>query len=118
MYFGLGAVAALTGEQESIDDMVAAWDRRRLAVAEGLNAINGLSWQPSEGAFYAFVDVRGTGRDAVAYSAECLEQANVAVVPGTAFGDSGEGFVRMSFATSDELLDETVRRLGDWLGRR
>jgi len=113
-----GAVAALTGDQDSIADMVSAWDRRRLAVAEGLNAIDGLSWQPAEGAFYAFVDVRGTGQDAVAFSADCLERANVAVVPGTAFGDAGEGFVRLSFATSDELLDKTVQRLGDWLGRR
>ena len=113
-----GAVAALTGEQASIEHMVAAWDRRRLAVAEGINAITGLSWQPAEGAFYAFVDIRGTGKDAVAFSAECLEKANVAVVPGTAFGDAGEGFVRMSFATSDELLDRTVQRLGAWLGRR
>ena len=113
-----GAVTALTGEQQSIDDMVAAWDRRRLAVAEGLNAIDGLSWQPAEGAFYAFVDIRSTGMDAVTFSAECLEQAHIAVVPGTAFGDAGEGFVRMSFATSDELLDKTVQRLGDWLGRR
>ena len=113
-----GAVAALTGEQGSIDDMVAAWDRRRLAVAEGINAIDGLVWQPAEGAFYAFVDVRGTGKDAVTFAAECLERANVAVVPGTAFGDAGEGFVRMSFATSDELLATSVQRLGDWLGRR
>ena len=113
-----GAVAALTGKQDAIAEMVAAWDRRRLAVAEGLNTINGLSWQPAEGAFYAFVDVRGTGKDAVTFSAECLEHAHVAVVPGTAFGDAGEGFVRLSFATSDELLEKTVQRLGDWLGRR
>jgi len=113
-----GAVAALTGEQASIDEMVAAWDRRRLAVAEGINAIAGLTWQPAEGAFYAFVDIRGTAKDSVAFSAECLAKANVAVVPGTAFGHAGEGFVRMSFATSDELLDKTVQRLADWLGHR
>ena len=112
-----GAVAAIEGPQESINEMVRAWDRRRLAVADGLNAIKGITWTPAEGAFYAFPDIRGTGMDSVTFASRCLEEAQVALVPGTAFGSAGEGFVRLSFATSDELLAKTVDRITGWLGR-
>jgi aspartate aminotransferase len=112
-----GAVAALTGPQEFIGEMVTAWDRRRKAVAQGLNSIRGIECELAEGAFYAFVDVRGTGLDSVQFSDRALEEAHVAVVPGVAFGEAGEGHIRLSFATGDELLEKAVQRLGDLFGR-
>ena len=113
-----GGVAALTGSQESISDMVAAWDRRRHLIADGLNAIQGIAYTAAEGAFYAFPDIRGTGMSAMEFSNKALTEAEIAVVPGNAFGDAGEGFVRLSFATSDEMLEKTIERLINWLGKK
>jgi aspartate aminotransferase len=113
-----GGVAAYEGPQEIISEMVSAWDRRRKLITEGLNAVKGLRVQPIEGAFYAFVDGRETGMDDVELSRKLLDEAFVAVVPGTAFGDSGAGHFRLSFATSDELLETSIGRIRDLLGTR
>ena len=109
-------VVALTGPQEFISEMVEAWDRRRTNLAAGLNAINGIHCPLVEGAFYAFVDIRGTGMSSSEASDRFLQEAHVAVTPGVAFGASGEGHVRLSFATSDDLLEGAVERLGKMLG--
>ncbi len=103
-----GGVAALTGPQEFIGEMVAAWDRRRIMVCDGLDALKGITCPRVEGAFYAFPDIRGTGMSAMEFSDHMLKEAHVALVPGNAFGDAGEGYVRLSFATSDELLARDV----------
>jgi aspartate aminotransferase len=113
-----GGVAALEGPQDVISEMVRAWDRRRILVAEGINAIKGLAWTPAEGAFYAFVDGRETGLSSTDLAAKMLGEAHIAVVPGIAFGDSGEGHVRMSFATGDDALATTIERLTGLFGRR
>ena len=111
-------VIALNGPQEFISEMVVAWDRRRRFVAAGLNAINGITCPLVEGAFYAFADVRGMGVSSTEAADLFLREANVAVTPGVAFGDAGEGHVRLSFATSDELLTRAVDRIGNVLGLR
>ncbi len=98
--------------------MVTAWDRRRKNVAAGLNGIKGIHCPLVEGAFYAFADIRGTGMDSVTLSDKLLNEAHVAVTPGIAFGEAGEGHIRLSFATSDELLEEAVRRIGQFLGTK
>jgi len=113
-----GGVAAYEGPQEIISQMVSAWDRRRQMISDGLNAVKGLRVQPIEGAFYAFVDGRETGMDDVELSKKLLDEAFVAVVPGTAFGDAGAGHFRLSFATSDELLETSIGRIRDLLGSR
>jgi aspartate aminotransferase len=106
-----GAVAALRGPQEPIGQMVAAWDRRRHLVTDRLNELPGVHCALPEGAFYAFPNIRGTGLS----SAECaellLERAGVAVTPGLAFGEAGEGHIRLSYATSDALLTSAVDRM-------
>ncbi|HYP60494.1 MAG TPA: aminotransferase class I/II-fold pyridoxal phosphate-dependent enzyme, partial [Thermomicrobiales bacterium] len=108
----------LNGPQESIGEMVRAWDRRRKLVTDGLNTIAGIVYTPAEGAFYAFPDIRGTGMNSMEFADKALTEADVAVVPGNAFGDASEGFVRMSFATSDEILQKMIDRLSNWLGTR
>lgn len=113
-----GAVAALTGPQDFIGEMVSAWDRRRRFVAEGLSAIKGITCPLPEGAFYAFPDIRGTGMSSLEFADYILREAHVALVPGTAFGEAGEGFVRLSFATSDQALAGAVERIGRVLGTR
>ena len=114
----VGGVAALEGDQGIIEEMVAAWDRRRQLVTDGLNAVHGLRVAPIEGAFYAFVDGRETGLDDVALAGRLLDEAHVAVVPGSAFGDAGTGHIRLSFATSDEALSTAIQRIGSMLGSR
>jgi aspartate aminotransferase len=113
-----GGVEALTGPQEFIGEMVSAWDRRRKAVSSGLSAIRGITCPLPEGAFYAFPDIRESGMNSMDFSDLILREAHVALVPGTAFGDAGEGHVRLSFATSDEALDKAVERIGKVLGTR
>ena len=111
-------VVALTGSQAFIGEMVAAWDRRRLNLAAGLNQIEGITCPLVEGAFYAFADVRGTGLSSSEAADLFLQEAHVAVTPGIAFGGAGEGHVRLSFATGDELLTEAVDRIAAVLGRK
>ncbi len=112
-----GAVAALTGPQDFIGEMVAAYDRRRHLVADGLNAIPGVRCPLPEGAFYAFPDITGTGLLSSACAELLIERAQVAVTPGIAFGEAGEGHIRLSFATSDELLQRAVERMGEVLSK-
>lgn len=113
-----GGVAALEGPQEFIGEMVTAWDRRRLAISSGLSRIKGITCKPAEGAFYAFADCRETGLDSSTVASRLLQDAHVAVTPGVAFGEAGEGHIRLSFATSDALLDKAVQRMGENLGWR
>jgi aspartate/methionine/tyrosine aminotransferase len=113
-----GGVAALTGPQEFIGEMVTAWDRRRRNVAAGLSAIRGINCPLVEGAFYAFPNIRDTGMSSLDFADFILREAHVAVVPGTAFGDAGEGHIRLSFATSDEALEKAVERIRGVLGLR
>lgn len=113
-----GGVAAYEGPQDSVSEMVEAWDRRRKMITDRLNKVNGLRVAPIEGAFYAFVDGRETGLATEDLSAKILDEANVAVVPGTAFGDAGEGHFRLSFATSDEALEKSIERITELFGSR
>jgi aspartate aminotransferase len=109
-------IVALNGPQEFIGEMVSAWDRRRRNLADQLNSVNGINCPLVEGAFYAFADIRGTGMTSAEAADRFLQEAHVAVTPGIAFGAAGEGHVRLSFATSDELLERAADRIGQVLG--
>ncbi len=113
-----GGVAALNGPQDTIQDMVTAWDRRRHLITSGLNGVQGLKTNLVEGAFYAFVDAREIDADSVRLADRILNEVHVALVPGIAFGESGEGHLRLSFATSDDALQRTVERLTTLFGAR
>ncbi len=111
-----GGVAAIDGPQDFIGDMVTAWDRRRHTVSDGLNRVKGINCPLVEGAFYAFPDIRATGMDSMTMADKLLQEAHVALTPGDAFGSAGQGHLRLSFATSDDLLDEAITRIGNTLG--
>lgn len=113
-----GGVAALDGPQDTIAEMVRAWDRRRHLVTDGINRIAGLRTNLVEGAFYSFIDGREIDPDSVRLADRILNEAQIAVVPGVAFGAAGEGHLRISFATSDEELTRTIDRLGSLFGTR
>ncbi|WP_371478703.1 pyridoxal phosphate-dependent aminotransferase [Kitasatospora sp. NBC_00315] len=108
-----GGVAALTRGADAVREMVQEYGARRKLVVDGLNALPGVTCSAPEGAFYAFADIRGTRLpDAEAFAAWVLAETGVALTPGTAFGPGGEGHVRLSFATSREVIGEALDRIG------
>jgi aspartate aminotransferase len=111
----VGAVAALTGPQEPISDMVQEFSRRREIVVDGLNGLPGVYCLAPDGAFYVFPDVSGTGMTGTEFAQLCL-QRGVAVTPGLAFGDAWDTHVRISFATSEERICTGLERMAEALG--
>jgi aspartate aminotransferase len=105
------AIEALTGPREDVDAMLSAFAARRELVYDGLNKIPGLRCNRPEGAFYAFPNITDTGLDSRAYADYLLKEADVAVLPGTSFGEFGEGYIRISFANSEANLAEAMRRI-------
>lgn len=108
--------ACRSGEPE-MEAMVAQYDERRRFFVKGLNDI-GLETLTPEGAFYAFPSIRSTGLDCVEFAEQLLMEERVAVVPGTAFGEGGDGHVRCSYAASVEHLREALVRIERFLEKR
>lgn len=104
-------LAAIQGSQDCIKEMFTAYNERRNVLAKGLNEIQGLSCYAAEGTFYAFVNIKETGMSAEELSMYLLEEYKVVTVPGTAFGKQGEGYIRLSFATSLEDIKEGIKRI-------
>ena len=105
------AVEALRGPQDCIDDMVSHYTRRRKIITDGLNSIKGFKCLESGGSFYAFANIKSFGKTSEEFAVEILKEAKVVCVPGSAFGEMGEGYIRFSFANSDENLIEAVKRI-------
>jgi aspartate/methionine/tyrosine aminotransferase len=114
----LAGVAALTGPRDEVNAMLAEFRRRRDAVVEGLNALPGVSCVTPRGAFYAFPNIRGTGEDAKQLADRLLETAGVAVLAGTAFGEHGEGYLRLSYANSLANIEEALAAMRSALDAR
>jgi len=104
-------VAALEGPQDCVHDMVAEFERRRDFMFEAVRTMKGIKCNKPDGAFYLFPDVSGTGMNGEELTKYLLNEANVAVVPGTAFGDYGKNHIRISFATSMERLEKAAIRM-------
>jgi aspartate/methionine/tyrosine aminotransferase len=113
-YAGL---AALTGPQDAVGAMVAAFDARRRVVTDRLNALPGVRCATPKGAFYAFPDISATGWQAKPLAAALLEEAGVATIGGPDFGVYGEGFLRLSYANSLENIERALDRVGDFLAK-
>ncbi len=111
-------IAALTGPQEPVTEMVAAFEARRRVVIEELNAIPGISCVTPGGAFYAFPNITGTGIAAKELEVKLLEEAGVATVAGTSFGRFGEGYLRLSYANSVDNIRAAMERIRAWLDRQ
>ncbi len=113
-YAGLEAVV---GPQTEVDSVLAEFRRRRDLVVQGLNTIPGVRCPMPKGAFYAFPNVQAFGRPVAELADYLLEEAGVAVLPGTAFGRNGEGYLRLSYANSSENIRRALERMADALGR-
>jgi len=112
------AIAALTGPQDAVVNMVAEFHRRRDAFCGALNQLPGFHCEIPGGAFYAYANVKGTGMDSKVLADRLLQEAGVACLNGGAFGHYGEGYIRFSYANSLENLMEAARRMGSFLGRK
>ena len=107
-YAGL---AALTGPQDAVHEMVAAFDQRRKIIVSELNQIPGFRCADAAGAFYAFPNIEGTGLTAREAQDKFLNEAGVATIAGTSFGAWGEGYIRFSYAANIESIQEAIRRI-------
>jgi aspartate/methionine/tyrosine aminotransferase len=104
-------VAALEGPQDCVDAMVAEFRKRRDVIVKGLNAIPGISCTTPDGAFYAFPNVQGTGFDSRTLADLLMNEAGVSCLSGTAFGDYGDGYLRLSYANSLENIEKALGRI-------
>lgn len=104
-------VAALSGPQACVGEMTAAYTERRQFVLDALEEIPGVECPPVEGAFYVFPKLTNTGKSSLEVSEILLDQALVATTPGAAFGQAGEGHIRLSIATSMDDLEKMAERL-------
>jgi len=111
-------IAALTGPREPVTRMVAAFAERRAYIIPALNALPGVRCANPGGAFYAFPNIRDVGLDSRTLQSRLLEEAGIATVSGTSFGAFGDGYLRFSYAASLEALQESIGRIGEWLGRQ
>jgi aspartate/methionine/tyrosine aminotransferase len=110
----VAGVEALKGDQSSVDKMCAEFKRRRDIMVDGLNRIKGFSCRLPKGAFYVFPNVTRTGWKSKKLADALLEEAGIAALSGTAFGEYGEGYLRFSIANSMENLQKALGRLDDW----
>jgi aspartate aminotransferase len=113
----IAGIEALRGDQCSVDKMSAEFKRRRDVFVAGLNKIKGFSCRIPKGAFYTFPNITKTGWPSKKLADALLEQAGVACLSGTAFGEYGEGYLRFSVANSLENLNKALTRIEDWVGK-
>jgi aspartate/methionine/tyrosine aminotransferase len=107
----LAGIAALQGDQTPVAQMVAEFRRRRDLIVDGLNQLPGVSCRSPRGAFYVFPNVKALGRPSAEVAETLLNEAGVAVLGGTAFGEYGEGYLRLSYANSEANLRKALERM-------
>jgi aspartate aminotransferase len=104
-------VEALTGPQDDVREMVSAFRRRRDLMVDGLNRIPGITCRMPAGAFYVFPNITGTGMKSKEFADRLLDEFGVAALSGTSFGEHGEGYLRLSYANSEENLKKALERI-------
>ena len=107
----LAGIEALTGQQASVTEMVSEFQKRRDAIVDGLNAIEGISCIKPLGAFYVFPNVTQLPLSCEALADYLMEEADIALLPGTSFGKYGDGYLRLSYANSLENIQEALSRM-------
>ena len=112
------AIEALRGPQDSVSNMVSEFRTRRDYLVEALNAVDGISCTIPRGAFYAFANISETGMSSAEAASKLLDEAGVAVLSGASFGPCGEGYIRLSYATSMARLETAVERIAAFLAKR
>jgi len=111
----IAGVEALTGPQSQVDAVVAEYQKRRDVIVDGLNAIEGIACQRPQGAFYVFPNIKSFGISSSEMADLILEKAGVAVLPGSSFGEYGEGYLRLTYSNSIENILRAVQQIGEIL---
>ncbi len=112
----MAGIAAIDGPQDAVANMMSAFDTRRKLVVEKMNALPNVSCATPKGAFYAFPNISGTGWKAKKLASALLEEAGVATIGGPDFGILGEGYIRLSYANSEDNIEQAIKRIGEFLG--
>jgi aspartate/methionine/tyrosine aminotransferase len=112
----MAGIAAIDGPQDAVADMMNAFDTRRKLVVEKMNALPNVSCATPKGAFYAFPNISGTGWKSKKLASALLEEAGVATIGGPDFGILGEGYIRLSYANSEDNIEQAIKRIGEFLG--
>ena len=112
------AVKALYEADADVEQMVEYYDRNRRLIVDGLNAINGFSCHLPKGAFYVFANITGFGMTSVEAAEHILEKTHVVTAPGSAFGEGGEGYIRICYASKYEQLQQALARLECAFGKK
>ncbi|MCK5428971.1 MAG: aminotransferase class I/II-fold pyridoxal phosphate-dependent enzyme, partial [Anaerolineales bacterium] len=107
----MAGIEALTASQEIVNEVVVEYQRRRDRIVTGLNTISGIHCQVPQGAFYVFPNVKSIGIPSNQLARRLLGDAGVAVLAGTDFGQYGEGYLRLCYATSPENIDRALERI-------
>lgn len=105
------ALEAITNTEQAVKDMIETFRRRRDLFVEGINKIDGLSCVKPKGAFYLFVNIKKTGLTSDEFAVRLLKEAKVGLIPGSGFGDEGEGYVRISYVVSEDDIREGLKRI-------
>ncbi len=111
----IAAIDALKGSHQHVDDMVKRYDQNRRIIVDRLNKLGVVRCVPPKGAFYAFPNISGLRMSSAEFAEQLLEEKGVAVVPGAAFGQRGEGYVRMCFAQQKAVVEEAVERICEFV---
>jgi aspartate aminotransferase len=107
----MAAIAALRGSKDYTQKMLKEYAERREIITRELNNMPGITCLKPEGAFYVFPNIKKTGMSSTEMAMYLLEKAKIITVPGTAFGDYGEGYMRISYSTSKERIREAMNRM-------
>ena len=110
-----GAIAALDGPEDELNNMMEQFTLRRKLIVDGLKSLKGIDCNLPRGTFFAFPNVKGTGMNGEEFAKKCLEQAGVAMIPGTAFGKFATNNVRFNFATSTENISKAIEKIDKML---
>jgi aspartate aminotransferase len=113
----IAGIEALRGSQNSVDQMCTEFKKRRDVMVAGLNTIKGFSCRLPKGAFYVFPNITKTGWPSKKLADALLNEAGVAALSGTAFGEFGEGYLRFSVANSIENIEKALERVNDWANK-
>ncbi|MEM3622354.1 MAG: pyridoxal phosphate-dependent aminotransferase [Candidatus Bathyarchaeia archaeon] len=117
-FIQMAGIEALKGPQNEVEKMVSEFRKRREVIVSGLNKIKGITCKKPRGAFYVFPNIKGTGMDCRKLGDYLLNEAGVAVLPGTSFGKYGEGYLRLSFANSIENIKKALDSISKALEKR
>ena len=109
-------IEAIQGDQSEVREMMRVYRRRRDLLVNGLNSLPGVNCLKPDGAFYVFPNIKKTGHTSESFAHLMLEKAKVALLPGTNFGEYGQGYVRLCYATSEDRIIEGIRRMKNVLG--